>query len=151
MPAVSPQIEPFFVSVSLLDIREGRKVSADFHVDLNHEVVRQMLSSSAGAGDQGSDRALQENGPSSPVEKKTEDCQLSSELENWLRFPKQVTAQEPLHLDLHRGYVCVHVFMCLITPAGHFFHYEPTYRHCDGGTGGESVDGKYFQWCRDLH
>uniref|UniRef100_A0A8C2HI05 Dedicator of cytokinesis 10 n=1 Tax=Cyprinus carpio TaxID=7962 RepID=A0A8C2HI05_CYPCA len=70
MYAVSPQIEPFFVSVSLLDIREGRKVSADFHVDLNHEVVRQMLSSSGGAGDQGSDG-------------------LSSELESWLRFPKQ--------------------------------------------------------------
>uniref|UniRef100_A0A8C1NX34 Dedicator of cytokinesis 10 n=1 Tax=Cyprinus carpio TaxID=7962 RepID=A0A8C1NX34_CYPCA len=63
-------IEPFFVSVSLLDIREGRKVSADFHVDLNHEVVRQMLSSSGGAGDQGSDG-------------------LSSKLESWLRFPKQ--------------------------------------------------------------
>uniref|UniRef100_A0A9J8BJL4 Dedicator of cytokinesis 10 n=1 Tax=Cyprinus carpio carpio TaxID=630221 RepID=A0A9J8BJL4_CYPCA len=82
-------IEPFFVSVSLLDIREGRKVSADFHVDLNHEVVRQMLSSSGGAGDQGSDGAPQENGLTSPVEKKTEDCQLSSELESWLRFPKQ--------------------------------------------------------------
>ncbi|KTF92288.1 hypothetical protein cypCar_00016478 [Cyprinus carpio] len=88
-------IEPFFVSVSLLDIREGRKVSADFHVDLNHEVVRQMLSSSGGAGDQGSDGAPQENGLTSPVEKKTEDCQLSSELESWLRFPKQ-TVQKML-------------------------------------------------------
>uniref|UniRef100_A0A8C1KVB2 Dedicator of cytokinesis 10 n=1 Tax=Cyprinus carpio TaxID=7962 RepID=A0A8C1KVB2_CYPCA len=66
-------IEPFFVSVSLLDIREGRKVSADFHVDLNHELVRQMLSSSGSAGDQGSD----------------EDCQLSPELETWLHFTKQ--------------------------------------------------------------
>ncbi|XP_067306119.1 dedicator of cytokinesis protein 10 isoform X5 [Pseudorasbora parva] len=85
-------IEPFFVSISLLDIREGRKVSADFHVDLNHEVVRQMLSSSANPGDQGldgSNGSPQENGLTSPVEKKTEDCQLSPDLENWLHFPKQ--------------------------------------------------------------
>ncbi|CAM4556654.1 unnamed protein product [Leuciscus chuanchicus] len=85
-------IEPFFVSVSLLDIREGRKVSADFHVDLNHEVVRQMLSSSGNPGDQGLDGgngSPQENGLASSVEKKTEDCQLSPDFENWLRFPKQ--------------------------------------------------------------
>ncbi|XP_056126721.1 dedicator of cytokinesis protein 10 isoform X2 [Rhinichthys klamathensis goyatoka] len=85
-------IEPFFVSVSLLDIREGRKVSADFHVDLNHEVVRQMLSSSGNPGDQGLDcgnGSPKENGLASSVEKKTEDCQLSPDLENWLRFPKQ--------------------------------------------------------------
>ncbi|XP_051718054.1 dedicator of cytokinesis protein 10 isoform X2 [Ctenopharyngodon idella] len=85
-------IEPFFVSVSLLDIREGRKVSADFHVDLNHEVVRQMLSTSGNPGDQGLDGgncSPQENGLASPVEKKTEDCQLNQDLENWLRFPRQ--------------------------------------------------------------
>uniref|UniRef100_A0A3B1IL37 Dedicator of cytokinesis 10 n=1 Tax=Astyanax mexicanus TaxID=7994 RepID=A0A3B1IL37_ASTMX len=63
-------IEPFFVTVALLDMRENRKVSADFHVDLNHEMVRKMLSGSGSPGRSG-------------------DCQLSQELENWLCFPKQ--------------------------------------------------------------
>uniref|UniRef100_A0AAQ4RS03 Dedicator of cytokinesis 10 n=1 Tax=Gasterosteus aculeatus aculeatus TaxID=481459 RepID=A0AAQ4RS03_GASAC len=69
-------IEPFYVSLALLDVREGRKVSADFHVDLNHEAVRQMLGS-------------QENSLSSPAEKKPGDCCLSSDLEHWLSLPKQ--------------------------------------------------------------
>uniref|UniRef100_A0A671WDV6 Dedicator of cytokinesis 10 n=1 Tax=Sparus aurata TaxID=8175 RepID=A0A671WDV6_SPAAU len=68
-------IEPFFVSLALLDVREGRKVSADFHVDLNHEAVRQML--------------VQENGLSSPAEKKPGDCYLSLDMDHWLCFPKQ--------------------------------------------------------------
>jgi len=42
-------------------------------------------------------------------------------------------------------------FTCLIIPAGDFFRDEPTHRHCDGGTGGESFDGEYFQWYRALH
>uniref|UniRef100_A0A672PJQ7 Dedicator of cytokinesis 10 n=1 Tax=Sinocyclocheilus grahami TaxID=75366 RepID=A0A672PJQ7_SINGR len=107
-------IEPFFVSVSLLDIREGRKVSADFHMDLNHEVVRQMLSSSGSEGDQGSDGAPQENGLSSPAEKKSEDCQLSPELENWLHFTSQVTAQEPLNAEMCFHSQCHYVFMWFI-------------------------------------
>ncbi|XP_056296692.1 dedicator of cytokinesis protein 10 isoform X4 [Pseudoliparis swirei] len=85
-------IEPFFVSLALLDLREGRKVSADFHVDLNHEAVRQMLGgccSGTGAPATGV-AGVQENGLSSPpTDKKQGDCSLSVDLERWLSFPKQ--------------------------------------------------------------
>ncbi|XP_077421724.1 dedicator of cytokinesis protein 10 isoform X2 [Vanacampus margaritifer] len=73
-------IEPFFVSLSLLDIRDGRKVSADFHVDLNHEAVRQMLGGSASG--------VQENGVCATGDKKSAESP-SLDLEHWLCFPKQ--------------------------------------------------------------
>lgn len=85
------QIEPFFVSLALLDVREGRKVSSDFHVDLNHEAVRQMLGGcSNGTGSPATGIGVQENGLCSPAEKKPGDCCLSLDLEHWLCFPKQV-------------------------------------------------------------
>ncbi|XP_058890349.1 dedicator of cytokinesis protein 10-like isoform X11 [Acipenser ruthenus] len=73
-------IEPFYISVALFDIREGRKVSADFHVDLNHDLVRQMVSGSS---------SVVENGVSSPTERRPGECQLRGLQEDWLRYPKQ--------------------------------------------------------------
>ncbi|XP_072319395.1 dedicator of cytokinesis protein 10 isoform X2 [Eucyclogobius newberryi] len=82
-------VEPFFLSLALMDIREGKKISADFHVDLNHEAVRQMLGGCCnGTNGQAGGLVGQENGLP-PSETKSGDCHLSLDLEHWLCFPKK--------------------------------------------------------------
>lgn len=83
------------MSLALMDIKEGRKISADFHVDLNHEAVRQMVGACCNSSNgQAVGLGGQENGHSSPAEKKSGDCCLGLDLEHWLCFPEKVQDKE---------------------------------------------------------
>ncbi|XP_072330607.1 dedicator of cytokinesis protein 10 isoform X2 [Scyliorhinus torazame] len=78
-------IEPFFISLALFDTRENRKISADFHVDLNHNNVRQLLS--------GSHSMIENGGKNSPVKtaggENSGEPQLQKFPDGWLQYPKK--------------------------------------------------------------
>ncbi|XP_030604322.1 dedicator of cytokinesis protein 9-like isoform X2 [Archocentrus centrarchus] len=74
-------VEPFYVILSLFDVQNSRKISADFHVDLNHPLVRQMTS---GYG----------SGPNLQISSSSNESPLGHRLasglpEGAIRYPRQ--------------------------------------------------------------
>ncbi|XP_076004947.1 dedicator of cytokinesis protein 9 isoform X2 [Genypterus blacodes] len=73
-------VEPFYVVLSFFDIQNSRKISADFHVDLNHPLVREMTSGS------GSDPLINGDSGDTPLGGHRLACGLP---QGALQYPKQ--------------------------------------------------------------
>lgn len=72
------QVEPYQTTLSLFDVRNGRKLTENFHFDVNNEIVRDMA---------------KELSPDGVMTERDEDFSLPDEIKNlpkeWLMYPKQ--------------------------------------------------------------
>ncbi|XP_012262836.2 dedicator of cytokinesis protein 9 isoform X6 [Athalia rosae] len=72
------QVEPYQTTLCLFDVRNGRKLTENFHFDINHEVVRDIA---------------KELSPVSIMSENEEDIALPDDLKSlpkeWLMYPKQ--------------------------------------------------------------
>lgn len=72
------QVEPYYTTLSLFDARNGRKLTENFHFDVNHTIVRDMV------------KELSPNG----IMTEANDMFVFEELNNvsldWIKYPKQV-------------------------------------------------------------
>jgi len=72
------QVEPYHTTLSLFDARNGRKLTENFHFDVNHEIVRDIAKELSPAG----------------ITTEMESIVLPGELKNiptdWIKYPKQV-------------------------------------------------------------
>ena len=83
------------MSVALYDLRDSRKISADFHVDLNHTAVRQMLL--------GASVAVENGNVDTVTPRQSGEPHIKGFPEEWLKFPKQVAL---LFISHRREDVC---------------------------------------------
>ncbi|XP_023290391.1 dedicator of cytokinesis protein 9 isoform X2 [Orussus abietinus] len=72
------QVEPYQTTLSLFDARNGRKLTENFHFDINHEAVRDMV---------------KELSPEGVMSETVEDTKMPDEIKNipveWIMYPKQ--------------------------------------------------------------
>lgn len=97
------QVEPYFTSLALFDVRAGRKLSENFHFDINDDKIRSIFFNTHDSDESCS------NGEASTV---TEP--ISPELEqvspDWIQFPKQVHLQLS---DFRVSFVFLYIYYIL--------------------------------------
>jgi len=81
------QVEPYLTTLALFDAKQGRKLTENFHFDVNHPQVRNMVPC---VSKNGSDDKCGTLLPS----------ELQQVPEEWLMYPKQVSITKHIQQDM---------------------------------------------------